>query len=102
MYWIIAFCAFVVQANVSFWNNWKVQPWYPWLLGSISFIAGLMWGFITQDMDDDTRQTVVGVYWDVMITSIYVLIPVLFYGASLTPRQIMGVLLVILGVLNLH
>lgn len=90
-----SFLFYTLAASLPFWNlPAKVQ--YP-LAMSIGLLTSALWTTIARNVAKNSI-VVYGAYYDVMLTSVFLAVPLLFTGFTLTTNQTYGILIMILGV----
>lgn len=73
-----------------------------WVLFSaplLGFIANLIWFQIAKTDTNHNSLILKGLYWDILLTFCYLLVPIIFYNISLTTNQVAGIILIISGII---
>ena len=68
----------------------------------LAIMANSIWLWICKTNTDHNKLILIGVSWDVMLTSAYLLVPILFYNVKLTGLQISGIIVTIVGLVLTH
>ena len=100
-YWIAGFMVYFALAHLTFGDCLKDKSWFPIAVGSLSLINGIMWGLISQRVRDATELAVLGFYWDIMITLVFLAVPLIWYGANFSYKQLAGLVLIVIGMILL-
>lgn len=85
-------------ALASYSSFGKSSAWaYP-----VALISGLManaaWMHLARSVNDSTKLAILGLYWDLMLTGIYLAVPILFFGARFGTIQALGIALIFIGI----
>lgn len=98
--WIVGFLVYSLICTLSYKNvpNNLINPYI--LVGVLGAIGNIAWLRVAKTATDDSNILLKGVYWDTMITLIYLAIPLIAFGVKLTSvSQILGAFLIIAGLL---
>ena len=101
-FWVVGFITYNIFAHITFGPHIKDKWWFPTVVGTLSMINGLIWGQVAKTELDPTKLAIYGFYWDLMVTAIFLAVPIVFYGAVFTPKQAVGIGLVLVGIMCLH
>jgi len=94
--YLIGLVAYSSSAVLSY-SFKDVRGFY--LIGCIlGIVANLGWLSIARTTHNPSTLLMKGLYWDAMITAIYVLVPFMVATVKLTPYQIVGGLLILTGI----
>lgn len=95
---LIGFVAYFVIATVSYSETIKSSPWfYPiGLFGAL--IANLTWLWISSLDKNASSLMIKGLWWDSMLVFVYLIVPIIFFGARFSLYQGIGVGLIVLGI----
>lgn len=77
----------------------KGMPWAKWAGLAMAILANMVWIFLAHRTMDPSTLLYYGMVWDAIVTASSILIPVLFFGSSLTPIGWTGMGIVVLGIL---
>jgi len=87
-----------VLALASYSPLGKSSAWaYPLALAS-GLMANSAWMHLARSVNDSTRLAILGLYWDLMLTGIYLAVPVLFFGARFGIIQTLGIVFIFIGI----
>lgn len=93
----IGFVTYSLMAIISYSETAK-SSWFYFPLGILAaIIANVTWLHISKMELDNSALVIKGLWWDSMLTSLYILIPIIFFGARLSGIQIVGLVLVVAG-----
>lgn len=94
---LIGMLMYVAIAYASYSETFKASNWfYP--VGVITaIVANLTWLWISKTEPDPAKILIKGLYWDSMLTAIYLVVPILMFGVRLTLVQGLGLGLVVAG-----
>jgi uncharacterized membrane protein len=79
----------------------RQSPYYPYLSAMCALILGLSWGLIAKSNSNPSQVYFLAAIWDVGVSLIWILMPIVLCGVSLNSKQMIGVTLMILGCLLL-
>jgi hypothetical protein len=80
------------------YSHFKDTKWYFPVGIGLGMITNYLWFSIAKDLKTDKDQLLLyGIYWDSMIISLYVLMPVLIFGARASGWALLGLVLMGLG-----
>lgn len=66
---------------------------------TLALIANAVWLWISQTENDANSLMVKGMYWDAMLTLTYIIVPLLLFNAKLTGTQLLGFVLLMVGLI---
>lgn len=77
----------------------KSSPWfYPLgLTGALG--ANLLWLWISKNESIASNLVIKSMYWDAMLTFVYLSVPLLLFSVKLNSMQIFGILLILIGLI---
>lgn len=95
---IIGFMAYAALAHLSY-SSLKTTglPYYLTGLG-IAILANACWLWIARSEPNASKLMLTALYWDVMLTLTYLLVPILFFSVKLSVPQMFGAFLIFLGI----
>jgi multidrug transporter EmrE-like cation transporter len=64
-------------------------------------LANTIWIYLSKSTQDPSKLLQYGIYWDVLITGLTILLPVLVFSAKLSPVQIVGLVMVVAGLVTI-
>lgn len=86
-------------AYISYSPVIKSSPWFYPLGLTGALIANLLWLWISKTESVASNLAIKGIFWDVMLTLVYLAIPLLLFGVRLSNVQIFGILLILTGLI---
>jgi multidrug transporter EmrE-like cation transporter len=96
---VLGLIAYSASAWLSYDKSMQVDKLRYYAIGLLfSFIANASWLTVAAKSPTQNQTTLYGLYWDSMLTGIFLLIPILFFGVRFTGLQSLGVGMVILGI----
>lgn len=98
----IGFLVYVSNATLSYSKGLKASPYYYTIGIILAVIANLTWLYISKLETEPNKLLLKGLYWDIMLTVAYLIVPILFYHARLSAQQTVGAILVLVGITLLH
>ncbi len=96
---LIGFIVYTGIAYVSYSDWIKASNWYFPLGITGAILANLIWLWISKVEPNSSKLLIKGLYWDSMLTAIYILMPLVIFNASLNFKQSIGLVLVIAGLI---
>lgn len=96
---IFGLLMYVGIASISYSDYMKGSRWYYPLGIFFSIFANIIWLSISKQESDPSKLLIKGLYWDAMLTLVYLFVPIMFYEAKITFTQSIGVTFVFLGLL---
>ena len=98
MMFLLGAVFYVTLAFLSY-SNFKYST-YGWVVAAVSgAAANIIWFSIARNTSDPTKLAVLGIYWDVMLTSIYLIVALWFFDARFTLSQTIGIILIVIGII---
>lgn len=94
---ILGMVLYSAIASLSYYGNFKQSQWYVPLGMFLGLTTSLIWFNISKAEPDPSILIIKGLWWDAMLTLIFIIIPLLFFGARLSMYQWVGFGLVLLG-----
>lgn len=89
LYTILALTSYSSFGKTSYWG---------WVIAAIAgAVANLLWLGIARSVPDSSKLTIIGLYWDLMLTGLYVAVPILLFGARFSWSQGLGMILLVAG-----
>lgn len=95
----IGFIMYVGIASISYSETFKQSSWYYPVGILAAIIANLIWLWISKLESNPSSLVIKGLYWDSMLTAVYMVVPILFFGAKLNNYQIYGLLFIFIGLI---
>ena len=95
MYFIISFLIYCAICALPY-TSFKHSKCY-YLLAVSGIITQGLWLTIAKLSKSNNDLLIRGIYFDAMITTVYIVIPIMFFNVSLTKMNICGIALIILG-----
>jgi drug/metabolite transporter (DMT)-like permease len=92
--YIISGIFYSISASLPFWITGRNQILLAILVG---IGANVTWVMISRNVNK-IDIPIYGLYYDIMLTSVFILVPYFFIPFTLTRIQIVGIMLVLLGV----
>jgi hypothetical protein len=85
-------------ASASYSQTLKVSNYY-YIAGILAgIVANVLWLSIAKNETNPSKLVMTGLYWDVMLTMVYILIPFLFFGAQANLWQVGGIATIVVGI----
>ena len=97
-YFIGGALLYVISTAICYITPIKNSPYFFPIGLTAGFLANLLWLSLAKQSFDKDQTLQLGILWDAMLTLIYVLVPVLMFGARLSGWQLAGSILILLGV----
>jgi len=98
----IGFSVYAMLAYLSYSEHIKASNIYFALGLLLSIVANFIWLTICRLEGNASRLLVKGLLWDIMLTTAYLIVPLMFYQARLTFQQSIGVLMILVGIVLVH
>lgn len=96
---VIGFLLYSIMAYISYSESFKQSKWF-FLTGiGLAILVNAIWFSIAKNEAVASKLVLKGLYWDVMLTAAYLVIPLILFQAKLSLLQALGVGLIVLGVL---
>lgn len=96
---LIGILVYSLVAVTSYSETVKASPYYFAFGIALGVIANFCWLHIARQETDPSKLVLTGLYWDIMLTVVYMIIPMMFFGARLTLTQGLGVAAILLGII---
>lgn len=96
---IFGLLMYISIASISYSEYMKSSKWYYPIGVFFSILANITWLSISKHEVDSSKLLLKGLYWDAMLTLVYLFVPIMFYQAKITFIQSIGVTFVFLGLL---
>lgn len=90
---------YVILAVISYYGPFKSSPLFLPLGLTSALIANLTWLSISRSDLNPSSLIVKGLYWDAMLTSVYMIVPIVFFDAKLSLNQGIGAILIVMGLI---
>lgn len=88
---------YTILALTSYSSLGKTSQW-AWVIAALAgAIANIIWLSIARSVPDSSKLTIIGLYWDLMLTGLYVAVPILLFGARFSWSQGLGMILLVAG-----
>lgn len=95
---IIGFLVYGVLALASYSESIKSSMYY-YPIGIVAaIVANLCWLSIAKGESDPSKLVITGLYWDVMLTLVYIVVPFVLFGAKVNMWQGLGIAAIIMGI----
>lgn len=98
-YFALGFLIYCLSSYISFYQPIKDSKYFLPVGMGLAIIANLAWLFLTRSMTDTTKILLIGMYWDLMLTLIYLLIPFIFFHVNLSTTQYCGIITIVFGII---
>lgn len=96
---IIGFIVYGVLAATSYSDSLKSSNYY-YLIGiAAAIVANVCWLYIAKQEPNPSKLVMTGLYWDVMLTLVYIAVPLLLFGARLNLWQGLGIVSIFVGII---
>lgn len=92
-YSLTIFYAFLTYSSI------RQTTAYPYLSSVFALVLGLLWGLMTKLSSNSNQVYFLGAVWDVGVSIIWIIMPLLIGGVNLSAKQMIGVSLLVLGCL---
>jgi hypothetical protein len=92
----IAFVLYCYVASLPYKNVSSLQYYLTGVAATVT--CTILWLTVAKLIGDKDKILVAGIWWDTMIMLSYVIVPIAFYKAELTPMAATGILLIIVGI----
>ena len=79
------------------YSSIRQSAFYPYISAIFALLLGLSWGFIAKLSNTGENIYFINALWDVGVSLIWILMPIILCGVSLTLKQLIGVFLLVLG-----
>jgi multidrug transporter EmrE-like cation transporter len=104
MHWLtllpcLVSCA--VGATLTYRREWADEWWFLPAFALLSVASGLLYGVGVRCCRDDAEAFVFSLVWDVTVTVVYVVVPLVWCGVRLTPFGWVGLVAVAVGLILL-
>ena len=96
---IIAFLIYVGYAYMNFSTTIKDQWWYIPLGLVLTVIGNTLWMIVTKLELSQHLLLIKGVIWDLMLTTTFIAVPLLFFSVKLNQLSIIGLIISIIGII---
>jgi drug/metabolite transporter (DMT)-like permease len=86
-------------AYTSYSEALKASKYY-FLIGlGAALVANLIWLLIARAEPDSSKLMIKGLFWDSMLTIVYIVVPLLLFKANLSMTQSAGLGLIVMGLI---
>lgn len=96
---LIGLIIYLFMAFASYYDALKQSKYYFPLGILAAIIANFIWLSIAKSETNSSALVIKGVLWDLMLTLCYVAVPILFFKTQFTVNQIIGILLMLVGLI---
>lgn len=96
---IVGFITYLGLASASYSKAFQSSRWFFPVGALAAMMANVLWLSIAKSEPSASELVIKGLYWDVMLTATYMLVPIMFFGAEITLRQYAGIGLIIIGII---
>jgi len=93
----VGFLTYSCLAFASYSEFLKNHPLYYYLGISLAILANLSWLSIARAESNSSLLMIKGLWWDSMLTIVYLTVPILFFQARFSLVQSIGIGLTVLG-----
>jgi membrane protease YdiL (CAAX protease family) len=94
-YFLISACLYSLSASLPFLVTKSTQMW---IAPVVAILTSLVWVSIARSIPPQ-EVPLYGLYYDIMLTLVFLVIPYIFVDFNLTPLQIFGILLIFTGII---
>ena len=96
---VIGFLVYGVLALASYSESFKASMFYYPTGVVAAIVANVCWLMIAKGESDPSKLVITGLYWDIMLTLVYIVVPFAMFGAKVNMWQGFGIAAIILGIL---
>lgn len=96
---LIGFVVYLIMAWTTYYLPFKETKFFFPAGIAFAIIANFIWLSIARATPEASVLLMRGLYWDVMLTSCYLLVPFVLFGAKVALLQALGIALIILGII---
>lgn len=94
---LVGLITYCLMCYISYSAVLKSSSWY-YPIGLVSaLITNYTWLWISKVESNPSKLLVKGLYWDAMITLVYLILPLYFFHAKLNTTQSVGLGLIVMG-----
>lgn len=90
---------YVILAIVSYSESFKVSTLYFPVGLLVAIIANICWLNIARLESDASKLVMTGLYWDIMLTFVYLAVPFVIFAAKVTIWQSVGIAAIVIGII---
>ena len=90
-----------IGAWLSYAPGMKEKSWYTLAFTGLAAASGWLFGWAMQRTTGDRDAFLLSFVWDVLVTAVYVVVPVVVFGVRMTAWGWCGLILAVVGVLML-
>lgn len=94
----IAFLTFLAGGWASYEPTFKAGPHFYWSGIVLSVTTCIAWMYVAKHTESSSKLAMYGLYWDVLLTTTYLAVPVILFHARMSPIQWLGIALIIGGI----
>lgn len=98
IYFVIGFIAYCLSAFISHLKEFHSSVWYYVTGITIAVVANILWLTIAKNSPNSTFTTYAALYWDIMISVCFLIVPLLLFDVKLSNYGILGVILILVGI----
>ena len=96
---LLGFIVYYFQAILSNSIALKQNTYYIYIAISTGIAANYIWFSMAQNIKDNSKILLYGLYWDILILVAFLSVPILFYGARFKTTTVLGIVMIIVGFL---
>lgn len=96
---ILGAIIYTICSYIPYINSFKSLSFLTYLMLAMGIIANLSWLTVAKQAKSPTQLMLLGLYWDSMLTAIYLIVPFLFFNIQLTMTQFGGLVLMVAGII---
>lgn len=86
-------------ASLSYSESFKGSPGYYLAGAAVGVAANLVWFHLAAITKDKGEVLKMGLYWDSMLTLIYMLVPLILFSVKPTTNTLFGIVLITTGII---
>lgn len=90
---------FVAGGIASYHPIFKASSYYYWTSLAIATVTSFSWAYVARHTENSSKLVVYGLYWDVIMTVTYLVVPVVIFHARMSIIQWIGVSLIMAGII---
>jgi drug/metabolite transporter (DMT)-like permease len=94
----LGFLIYQASAYISHLKNFQQTNWYYPLGIGLSVFANYLWLNIAKNSVSSSSTLIYALYWDIMLSLCFVIVPIVFFDVKLTLNLGIGILLILVGI----
>lgn len=102
IYFLLGGITYAAYIALSSYKQAHDTYWYVPVGLCIALAANICWLYLTKSLKTPTDILLAAIWWDAMVVSISIAIPIVIFGANPTKWQVIGIILIIIGVILSH